>query len=458
MTNPLKGAVPGDSSSDEDAARVARRRFIVLLVLGTVTSILNFVDRSILNILAEPIKKALGFSDTQLGLLTGFSFAMFYSLMGLPVARYVDRPRTNRPTVIAACIALWSAMTMISGIVMSYGQLLVARALVAVGEAGSGPSIATLMDDCVPRAMRTRAFAIYSLGVPFGTLLGLVGGGALVDVLGWRMTFLVVGAPGLLLALAVRLMLHEPRAQRLATTPAWDKQPTLADNFLVIVRSPALRWLTAGAAFQGLFGLGLQSWTGVYLIRVLTLSPHRAGLILGLMAGICGGCGTYFGGALADRLSAKDRGRALLVPAFGLLVGIPAALAALLSHDWRMFAAFYWITVLGTATYIGPLLSLLQILVPANYRATTTVVVFMLLNLAGGLGALLIGSASDLLRPHFGAESLRWILMAVQLIAVVPALFYLRASRLIVERSISPPRVPVDTPVRADLEWGKAKT
>jgi MFS family permease len=457
MTNLLEAGVPNDSPSAEVADRIARRRFMVLLVLGTLTSILNFVDRSILNILAEPIKKALGFSDTQLGLLTGFSFAMFYSLMGLPVARYVDRPRANRPAVIGACVAIWSAMTMLSGIVMSYGQLLVARALVAIGEAGSGPAIATLMDECVPRAMRTRAFAFYSLGVPFGTLLGLVGGGALVDALGWRMTFLVVGAPGLLLALAVRLILHEPRAQRLPATPAWDKQPSLADNFLVIRHSPALRWLTAGAALQGLFGLGLQSWTGVYLIRVLTLSPHRAGLILGLMAGICGGCGTYFGGALADRLSAKDRGRALLVPAFGLLIGIPAALAALLSHDWKMFAAFYWITVLGTATYIGPLLSLLQILVPANYRATTTVVVFMLLNMTGGLGALLIGSASDLLRPHYGPESLRWILMTVQMIAVVPALLYFRASRLIAAGSISSLRVPIDTLVPSDIEWGKAK-
>jgi MFS family permease len=210
----------------------------------------------------------------------------------------------------------------------------------------------------------------------------------------------------------------------------------VAENFLIMWRLPGLRWLTIAASLQGLFGLGLGSWNGVFLIRVLELSPTRAGLILGLMAGIAGGFGTYLGGAIADRLSLNQPGRALLVPAFGLLIGIPAALMALLSHDWRFFAGFYWVTTLGAAAYIGPLFSLLQLHVPTSYRATTTVIVFMLLNLiGGGLGAFLIGWASDLLRPHYGIESLRWVMIAAQLTAVVPACFYLRASQMPVLRS-----------------------
>ncbi len=403
-------------------------RLRLLIVLGTLTSLFNFLDRSVLNILAEPIKRELGLSDTQIGLLTGFAFALFYSAMGLPIARHVDRPATSRPTVVAACVALWSGMTMACGAVASYGQLLTARVLVAVGESGSGPAIVTLIDHYVPPSRRSRVFALYGLGIPLGTLIGLALGGWLVDSVGWRWTFLLVGAPGLLLAAAVRLLLHEPRRDR-DRTQAEALQPSVRDNLLTVGRSPALRWLMAATALTGLFSVGLPSWTGIYLIRELGLSATHAGLTLGLIMGTAGGLGTFLGGILADRISAGDPGRALLVPCGGLLLGIPTAVLAFSTGDWRVFAGCYWFTILGATAYLGPTFSLLQLLVARPHRATTTVINTMCFNLIGaGLGPLLIGLASDLLKPSFGGEGLRWALLISQASAFIPAFCYYRAA------------------------------
>lgn len=405
----------------------------MLVALGLVTSVSNVVDRSVVNILAEPIKRDLGLSDTQLGLLTGFAFALLYSVMGLPIARYVDRPRTDRPTLVAACVALWSVMTMGGGVVVSFGQLLVARALVAIGESGSGPAIVTLINHYVTPTTRSRAFAVYGLGPPLGTLIGIMVGGWLVDVIGWRMTFVAVGAPGLVLAVLLRWLMPEPRRAGQAAPPVpAGAPPSLADNARVIARSPTLRWLVCAAAATGLLLLGLPAWTGIYLIRVLGLGPAWTGLVLGLSFGVAGALGTYVGGLLADRLSRRDPGRALMPTVWGLLIGIPAAFPAFLTGDWRVFAAFYWIIIFGASAYLGPMFSLLQLLVGERYRATTVVIAFASLQLVGaGVGPLLIGMASDLLRPSYGTDSLRLILLAGHAAAFVPALLYLRARYLV---------------------------
>jgi len=417
-----------------DVVTASTNRHVGLLIaLGMITSISNVIDRSVVNILAEPIKRDLGLSDTQLGLLTGFSFALLYSVMGLPIARYVDRPKTDRPMVIAACVALWSAMTMACGAITSFGQLLTARALVAIGEAGSGPAIVTLMNHYVTPWTRSRTFAIYGLGPPIGTLLGIVVGGFLVDLIGWRLTFVAVGAPGLVLAVLIWWLMPEPRrAARAVSSPAAGRQPSLADNARLVVRSPSLRWLVSSAAMTGLILLGLPAWTGVYLIRVVGLTPTRTGLVLGLAFGIGGALGTYLGGLWADQLSKRDPGRALMPTVWGLLIGIPAAFPAFLSGDWRIFAVSYGLIIFGASAYLGPMFSVLQLLVSERYRATTVVITFAMLQLVGaGLGPLLIGMGSDVLRSRFGTDSLRFILLGGHVGAFVPALLYLRTRYLI---------------------------
>lgn len=414
-----------------DRVAAADRHLRMVLLLGCLAAIIAFIDRSVINIVAEAIKHDLGFSDTQLGLLTGFAFSFFYSVMGLPIARLVDRPTTSRPTVIAVCIALWSAMTAISGAAQSYAQLVVARMLVAIGEAGSGPALLTLINHYSRPETRSRAFALYGLGVPFGTLLGLMLGGFLLDHVGWRMTFVIVGAPGILFALGLWLLLPEPRrSEGVAARTGAPPQPSVLENFRIIRRSPSLFWTTVAAALGGILVLGLPSWTGVYLIRVLHLSPTHAGLILGLTLGLAGGLGTFAGGWLADRLSRDDPGRALIVPGLGMLVGIPAALVAFLSDDWRLFTAFYTVTAFGVAAYLGPLFSSLQRLADESHRASTTSIVVIFANLIGaGLGPFIVGAISDLLSPSFGAHSLRTVLIGAYIVGLLPVWCYFRAAK-----------------------------
>ena len=409
---------------------INQRRFRLLLLFGTMTSLVSFLDRSALNILAEPIKRDLGFSDTQLGLLTGFAFALFYSAVGLPIARYVDRPTTHRPTVVAACIAWWSLATALSGAVASYAQLFLARVVVAIGESGSGPAIITTINHYASPATRSRAFAIYGLGVPAGTLCGLALAGWLVDLVGWRLTFLIIGLPGLLLALLYRLLIHEPRTAMMQPATALPR-PGIVENFATILRTPALRWLSVAAATGGIFVLGMPAWSGVFLIRIHGLSPTHAGLMLGVIMGVGGCLGTFTGGLLADRLALRDPGRALLVPTFGLLIALPAAAAAFASPSWIVFALLYFIAIFCTSAYFGPWINMIQLLTAENQRASATVIQVMIANLVGaGLGPFLIGMGSDLLRPELGADSLRWMMVGMQLLAIIPVYAYWRAGRL----------------------------
>jgi predicted MFS family arabinose efflux permease len=192
------------------------------LVLGVllVVYVLNFLDRQIVNILAEPIRRDLDLSDTQIGLMTGIAFAAFYTFLGIPIARFADKPTTNRVGLIAGALVIWSGMTALCGQAQSFLQLLLARIGVGVGEAGCSPAAHSLIADLAPPEKRASAMAIYALGIPVGTLLGMLIGGLLADAYGWRMAFVVVGLPGVLLAGAVILLLRDPRraaAMRAAT-------------------------------------------------------------------------------------------------------------------------------------------------------------------------------------------------------------------------------------------------
>ncbi|MDR7155725.1 MFS family permease [Sphingobium xenophagum] len=407
----------------------------VLLFFATSTATLNILDRSVLNIVAEPMRISLGLTDTQLGLLS-VCFALFYSIAGLPIAHYADRPSTDRRLVVAACVSVWSAMTVLSGLASTFVQLLFARAFVAVGESGSGPALLTLLNEAVPERVRGKAFGIYGLGAPLGILLGLAVGGYLVELVGWRMTFVIVGAPGILVAVAFKIFVRDPRRMgpmdRLAHRARFD------EALRVMLISKPLLLLTFAAATSGLITIGLPSWTAIYLIRILHLEPGHAGLILGLILGLGGIAGTMVGGILADRMERRGVGRSLLVPAAGLALGIPAALVAFGSEDWRVFTFFYGIVAFGAFFFMGPLVSTLHSLSPASCRATVTVILFMVMNLlGGGLGPFLIGAFSANLSTKHGPEGLRWVIMAASTAALVPALLYIWTS-WVIKRQVSP--------------------
>ncbi|MGL4543373.1 MAG: MFS transporter, partial [Polymorphobacter sp.] len=196
------------------AERVNSARVLLWILL--IVYVFNFIDRQIVNILAESIKNDLGLSDTQLGLMTGLAFALLYTILGVPIARYADKPHTNRVGLITLSLVLWSAMTALCGLAQNFGQLLAARVGVGIGEAGCTPAAHSLISDAVPREKRASAIAFYGLGIPLGALLGMVIGGFLDDAFGWRMAFLAVGLPGIALGALVWLVLRDPRSSAAA--------------------------------------------------------------------------------------------------------------------------------------------------------------------------------------------------------------------------------------------------
>ena len=266
-----------DNSQTATAAKPTITNPKLLLFILLLVYILNFLDRQIVNILAEPIKRDLGLSDTQLGLLAGPAFAVFYAVLGIPIARYADKARTNRVWLISVCLAIWSAMTAICGVAQNFLQLALARIGVGVGEAGCTPAAHSLIADSVPPEKRSSAIAFFGLGIPIGGLLGLIIGGVVNDQYGWRAALMLVGAPGILLALVLPLLIRDPR--RCADSAQFDTTASSAKTALSIkeaVRevfaSKAYLYVFIAASFTAFLSYGKGLWTISFFIRSHGLS------------------------------------------------------------------------------------------------------------------------------------------------------------------------------------------
>lgn len=402
------------------------------LMLGIllIVYIFNFLDRQIVNILAEPIRRDLHLSDTQIGLMTGIAFALFYTVLGLPIARFADRPGTDRAKLIAGALAIWSGMTALCGLAQSFGQLLLARIGVGVGEAGCTPAAHSLIADSVPPERRASALAFYALGIPIGSLLGMLIGGILADTIGWRKAFLFVGAPGLLLAMVVVLLLRDPRRKRVleAKRPA---VPVLgmgaAIKSLLLSRTYVLL-LAAGSAASFL-SYGKSTWTTIFFQRTHGLSASEVGFWFGVGGGIAGIAGTILGGWLADRYGKTDRRHVMTAPAIGMAIAAPMAYAAYFMTDWRLALALLLLPTLLNSLYYGPTYSSAQGLVPLQARAMASAALLFCQNLIGlGLGPLFFGMLSDWFRPMAGEESVRWVLYGAAWLGLIPAFFFWRCS------------------------------
>lgn len=402
----------------------------VMLWLLLVVYIFNFLDRQIVNILAEPIRRDLDLSDTQIGLMTGIAFALFYTVLGLPIARYADRPGTDRAKLIAGALAIWSAMTALCGLAQNFGQLLLARIGVGVGEAGCTPAAHSLIADSVPAEKRASALAFYALGIPIGSLLGMLIGGILADTIGWRKAFLFVGAPGLLLAIVVVLFLRDPRCKQVLDAKA-PAPPVLgmgaAIKSLLLSRTYVLL-LAAGSAASFL-SYGKSTWTTIFFQRTHGLSTSEVGFWFGIGGGIAGITGTILGGWLADRFGRTDRRHVMTAPAIGMAIAAPMAYAAYLMTDWRLALLLLLIPTLLNSLYYGPTYSSAQGLVPLQARAMASAALLFCQNLIGlGLGPLFFGMLSDWFKPMAGDESVRWVLYGAAWLGLIPAFFFWRCS------------------------------
>lgn len=397
-------------------------------------STLNYLDRQVVNILAESIKRDLDLSDTQIGLMTGLAFALFYTFLGLPLARLADNPKVSRSSLIAASLAAWSAMTVMCGLAQNFVQLLLARVGVGIGEAGCAPAAHSLITDMVPREKHASSMAFYGIGIPIGGLLGMVMGGLLTDLYGWRSAFLVLGLPGLIFALLLWTTLKEPRGvfkeRALASATPAPPQMSFREAVAEVAASKAFVLITIAASFVAFLGYGKTVWQAILFIRTHNLSPGQVGLWLGISAGVAGAIGMFLGGYFADRFGAKDPRRVLAAPIIGMALGAPLLVAGYLQADWRIALVLIFLPSIANNLFYGPTFSCAQRLVSPPARAMASAIILFVINLIGlGLGPLFFGMLSDAVQPFAGDQSVRWVLAGAAGLGVVPAVFFWLASR-----------------------------
>ena len=401
----------------------------VMLWVLLVVYIFNFIDRQIVNILAEPISRELGLSDTQIGLMTGIAFALFYTVLGLPIARYADKVTTHRGKLIAAALVIWSAMTAVCGLAQNFVQLLLARMGVGIGEAGCTPAAHSLIADRVPAERRASALAFYALGIPVGSLLGLMVGGLLADTLGWRMAFMVVGLPGIALAVVVLLVLKDGNRQLQTAAKPGAAPDTLWQSLTAVMRSRAYVLLLVAGSSASFLSYGKGTWTTIFFQRSHGLSPGEVGFYFGLWGGLAGVAGTLLGGWLADRFGKTNRQHVMTAPAIGMVIAAPLAFSAYFATDWRLSLLMLMIPTALNSLYYGPTYSSVQGLVPLRTRAIASAVLLFCQNLIGlGLGPLFFGMVSDFLKPEYGDNSVRYVLFGAAWLGLIPAFFFWRTS------------------------------
>ena len=378
----------------------------VLVVVYT----FNFIDRQILSILLEPIKLELGLSDTALGLLTGFAFALFYATLGIPIARYADK--NNRRNLIALALAIWSGMTALSGLAQNFWQLLAARIGVGVGEAGCSPPAHSMIADYFPAENRATALGIYSLGIPVGILFGFLAGGWLNEFFGWRVAFFVVGIPGLILAVLVRFTLAEPTRGMAEGRIDSGEQPGVIETFRFMWRKKSFRHLAFGGALTAFVGYGLVTWVPSFLVRSHGMETGEIGTWLGLILGIPGGIGIAAGGWMADKLGNRDTRWYLWVVSVALLIGAPFAFGVYLSDSALAALLFLIVPVALGNFYQATTFSQTQGLATLRMRAVAAAVLLFIINIIGlGAGPQAVGIVSDLLSKSYGQDSLRYSLL-----------------------------------------------
>ncbi|MEM9261995.1 MAG: MFS transporter [Pseudomonadota bacterium] len=425
------GAATGTAASiaqPADAAKGQSSRY-KWYVLGILTFVytFNFIDRQIIAILSPAIKADLGLSDTMLGLLKGFAFALLYTALGIPLAWAADR--FNRVRIVSAALALWSAFTALSGLAGNVVQLALARVGVGIGEAGCSPPAHSILSDYFPKEKRAQALSIYSLGIPFGTMFAFLAGGWVVQNLGWRNAFFIVGLPGILLALVMLITVREPI--RGATEAAKPKPVPFREGLSQLAKIPSYWGVTAGITLASCTGYGTSTWIVDFYRRTYELSFVEITVPLAFLNGVVYGIGTYLGGWLSDRFAEKDKGAYGWVPAIGMLVTIPTGWLSIWSPT--AFGAFMWSApfLLGLGMYLGPTFSLVQTLAPMNLRAFATAVCFFILNLIALGGApYWIGAISDMLAVDMGeTTSLRWALTTLGGFSLLSALAYFWTAR-----------------------------
>ncbi|MDV3458384.1 MFS transporter [Sphingomonas sp. HF-S4] len=408
-----------------DAVLPSRRYRGIVLAMLLLVYTFNFLDRQILSILAQPVKKDLGLDDAQLGMLGGLAFAALYSTLAIPLALLADR--TSRTWVITVSLGVWSGFTALCGLAQNFTQMFLFRLGVGVGEAGGVAPSYALISDYFPPERRAQALSIYSLGIPLGAAGGVLLGGYIAQNVEWRTAFIVVGLAGVVIAPIFKLVVKD----RPRPAAAVDQVP-VARVFGILAAKPAFWLMAFGAAAGSMCGYGVAFWLPSLMQRSFGLSLIETGQFFGALLLSGGVAGILLGGWLGDRLGARDRRWYALAPAICYVAGTPLFIAGVLSSSWPMAFALFLLPQALVYVWLGPVLTAVQHLVPAHMRATASASFLLINNLIGlGLGSWAIGSLSKALTPAYGDEALRYAIAAGLCLYVVAGALMALASRFL---------------------------
>jgi MFS family permease len=401
-------------------------RVLAILLLAY---IFNFIDRQIIGILAVPIKAELQLSDTQLSLMGGIAFALFYSGLAIPIAWLADRK--SRVNIIAISVALWSAFTALCGLAQNFWHLFLARMGVGIGEAGGVAPSYALVSDFYPKEKRARALALFSLGIPIGSALGVFFGGWIATHLDWRSAFIIVGLAGLPAALLVKLGIREPVRGGHDSIDGSASEP--APPFSVVAgrlaRTPSFWLLSFGAASGSILGYGLIFWLPSFFNRSFDLELSQVGWFYGSIVLVGGMAGTWLGGWLGDRAGASNPAAYALVPALCFLVTAPIFAFGLFAPSLEIGWILFTIGQMLALAWLGPVIAAVQHIVPPNMRATASASFLFINNLIGiGFGIFFLGYMSDAMTAAYGEESLRYSILYGLGFYLLSALLYFAAS------------------------------
>ncbi|MEJ1970824.1 MAG: MFS transporter [Rhizomicrobium sp.] len=419
-------------SNGNTAAPAARgtgatsRRYILIML--TLVYVVNYLDRNILNQLLPSIKAEFRLSDADLGFLSGTVFAILYATLGVPLAWLADR--VNRRNVIAVSMMLFAAMTAVSAFAASFVQLVLARIGTGIGEAGTSPSVNSIISDLYEPKERAGALSFYAAGLNIGLLFAFFGGGWIEQHFGWRNAFLAAGIPGLILAILFLLTVPEPRRGQVEQIADTGTVPSFSETIRYLLSQKSFIYIALGTAMASFGGYAGNSFVPLFFTRVFHLDPQMRGLLIGGLFGVVGGIGTYFSGILADWLGKRDVRWNMWVILVIIFSALPFFPLFFLSNNFTVAVICAVVPTMNGAAYLAPSYAMVQSLVPLRMRAQAAAILLFTLNIIGfGTGPWLVGLESDLLRPMVGNDSIRWAMLSTAATWLVAAWCFWMASR-----------------------------
>ena len=406
------------------------------LVLGMLcfVYVLNFLDRQLVSILAKPIQDSLHITDSQLGRITGLYFALFYCFIAIPVGWLADR--TNRVKVLSVACALWSGATAACGLVNNYGQLVVARMMVGVGEAGGVPPSYAIISDSFPRERRTTAMAIFNLGPPIGSALGVAFGASLAAAFDWRIPFLAIGAIGVVTAVVVYFVVREPQRGAHDTGAPVLAANVAAAGFVATIgqffRNPLLLTAAIASGAGNFITYGLLNFATLFLMREKGMALGDVAIWYALVVGIGMGAGIYVSGRLVDRFAARSKTAYATIPAISLLLALPFFLGFAWAPSWQLALLFLSVPMFLNSFFLSATVTFVQGEVPPERRVISGALLLLVMNFIGlGLGPTYVGIASDFFRPAHGVHALQTAYYALAPMYLIAAALFWALARLI---------------------------